>query len=351
MPVNSPSKTLALAERVVTKDATLGAGSPLIGFVDMAAFDGKRLNAKTFQKTGNERREDAQALYNQCAFACGLAKGQNRRTRSTVLWYVLKVRDVLLLKYRGTEEQMETFGFAVVVSMSGGRRYVRVNIPVNNPEELLQLADDIIEEDASLGGGSPLVGNVDVAAFTALTASANTLLNDWQTADEDAQAEHNEALAVMGYAAGQNAQTVGTIYYDLIAVRDRLLMFYEGVEEEMSRWGFKVVISEVLTGGKKGAVRVRKGKVEPESTQEIDLAQANVLPQSQFTLGNTGDTDLQYYFAEAPDALPNEFAVTVTPDQELLRTADELGLNIDRVYFNVHNAADAQGQYVLNLMR
>lgn len=233
---------MKLAKIVSEKHTALGAGSPLTGFVDMAAFEAHRASAELLQKEGDEADGIAQSKYNQAANLCGIAEGQNKQNENTVYWLTLQSRDVLRLKHRGIEESLEEYGFNVVISQTGARKNVRIDIPNDNPALLLALAADIIARHTTLGAGSPLTGNVDMTLFAGTVTSATTLLGEWETQRSLAQSKHNQALNIIGYGAGQTSQTVGTLYYDLNTVRDRLLQVNSGIEEALSEWGFEVVV-------------------------------------------------------------------------------------------------------------
>lgn len=241
LPFRNSAGTLKLAQAVSEKHTALGAASPLTGFVEMAVFESRRANAAQLQKEGDDADHLAQSKYHQAASLCGIAAGQNKQTENTVCWFVRLARDVLLLKHRGTEQHLEEYGFNVVISQTGSRKNVRVDLSVKKTADLLRLADAILQRHATLGAGSPLTGNVDMALFAAAATTATTLLNEWNTQRALAQSKHNQALNSIGYGAGQTSQTEGTLYYDLITVRDRLLQVTRGAEEQMSEWGFDVV--------------------------------------------------------------------------------------------------------------
>ena len=51
------------------------------------------------------------------------------------------------------------------------------------------------------------------------------------------------ANTIFGVEVGQNSKSPGTLYNYLAAIRDLLLVIYRGNEEQLSTWGFDVVVS------------------------------------------------------------------------------------------------------------
>ncbi len=345
MPVNSPKETLSLCVEIIERDTLLGAASPLAGFVDMAVFATKHTNANTKQKAGNKSADDAQTTYNMCSSKCGLAAGQTKDTENKVYWFVVQIRDILLLKYKGVEETLSQFGFNVVISQTGARKNVRVDMPTK-PETMLELADAIIEKHTELGVASPLTAAlVDMTAFETLVTEANTLLDDWKSFTEDAQTFHNQAQVILGYADGQTSETEGTIYYYLCIIRDRLLQKYQGTEEALAQWGFKVVISSKQTGPKKTEPIVIEGEVNAGATANIDLNNTGVQGDTKIKLENPGSTVLQYYFTNIINGIPVGAFVEVQPGETKTKTPIELGASQFNLFFTVRSLGVVKGLF------
>ena len=254
LPIDKPEATLKLCKKASDKHIALGAGSPLNGFLDMVDFEAKRASAATLQTNGDTSSDDSQALYGQAKKLCGITQGQNKQTEGTLYWYVLQIRDVLLIKNRMEEENLSQWGFNVVVSQTGGRRNVRVDIPDKTPEPLATLAAAINAKHVALGVASPLNGTgLDMTAFGTKADAAVLLVQNWEDARADMQAFHGQARTLLGYSEGQTSETEGTLYYDLITIRDRLLQVNQDEEENLSQWGFEVVVTGHSTGGGGGS--------------------------------------------------------------------------------------------------
>lgn len=243
IPIGKPDETVKLCEGITEKHTALGAGSPLTAFFDMALFAAKTSDVKTKRKKAKESDALSQSQFNQCTVKCGIAKGQNKQTTGTLYVMVCSIRDFLLLKFRETPEQLSQWGFNVVITQTGGRRNVAVEIPIDTPENLLTLCDAISAKHILDGATSILDDSeVDMTIYTTMLGEANTFLNTSETQNEISQSTFEQALVIMGYGEGQTAETPGTLYNFITGIRDRLLNKHAGTEEMLSEYGYKVVI-------------------------------------------------------------------------------------------------------------
>jgi hypothetical protein len=253
---NQPDKTVKLADNIIKKHDDLVAtpgGSPLTGKFNTVLYKSQRDAAKLLRKEAAEADGRAQSLLNQCDFACGLAKGQNKQSGSTIYVLTLDIRDELMRVNRATPETTSEFGFEVVVHTSHGHRFVKIDIPDDSSEGLLDLADDIIEHHEELlltPGGSPLTGEVDMLDYKTKVTAARVLLNDARVNEDLAQSKNNQAIVIIGYGEGQTAEVPDTLYWFHTGIRDYLLRKFEGTEEVLSEWGFEVVLGSHLSPGR-----------------------------------------------------------------------------------------------------
>jgi len=123
------------------------------------------------------------------------------------------------------------------------RKNIRVDIPVRSPERMFTLAERIIEKHKELGKESPLK-RFDMGAFEGLISEAKAEYLAGKKLHEQAEAKIEKAYAVIGIADGQNSKTPGTMWKGMTLFRDELLITHEGNEEQLSEWGFNVVVSE-----------------------------------------------------------------------------------------------------------
>jgi hypothetical protein len=341
LPIDKPDFTLKLCKKISLKHTALDTDSPLIGFLDMAEFESKRLDALQKQTDGDTRRGDSQALHGQAKRLCGISQGQKKQSEKTLYWHVLQIRDVLKNKNRGQEENLTQWGFDVVVSQTGARRNVRIDIPDDTVEALSELASKILQKHTDLDAASPLLGTgLDLADFETKTTDAAALALAWKEADEDAQAFHGQALHVMGYAEGQTSETVDTLYYDLITIRDRLLQANQNEEENLSQWGFEVVV----TGHRAGAVAgsggggggstggavllilvadINAGNVWNINTSDIEIAPADIFK------AEVSGSNFSLYAAPTAIAFPGPGAqIAITSLTPLQTTVGDLSTNL-----------------------
>ncbi len=303
--IRQPKETLELCDKIVAKDTLDGAGSSLTGVIDMTAYAAKVSSAKTLRSEADSKDRTALRKYEDIETACGVRKGQNKDTENTILWYVRQIKKLLTVIHKGSEEALNEYGFDVIVTQTGARRNVKIELP-KEPQPVIELGEAIVAQHTLLGAGSPLTpALVDMAAFTTLVTGARTLLTDWTTLRGQVQSKNNEALNIIGYAEGQTSSTDGTIYFDNGKIRNRLLQKFMGTEEALSEWGFDVVISERSTGRKKGIKPSITGTVTDTLGNKISGALVLVIEPDIFVA-----TDAQGKY-EVPQLTPATYSLLV----------------------------------------
>jgi len=126
------------------------------------------------------------------------------------------------------------------------QRNVSVEIPIGSPDDMETLTDAVLLRHTDLGAGSPLTGEVDMVLLASRHNTTVTKRAESNTMQGTSEAEMLEANTAMGTAPGQNMDTAGTVYHLTGLVRDRLLFVHDGSEEELEKYGFNVVIGNVL---------------------------------------------------------------------------------------------------------
>src|SRR3990172_3089607 len=159
-----------------------------------------------------------------------------------------------------------------------GARTVRTDIPLT-VDPMLNLGTNVRTKHTAMGINSPLYGSmVDMAIFDIV----HQLAKDKRTEAIDKHAFGEAAIQAadnaLGIAKGQNIETTGTVYYSTGRIRKQLLLAYQGVEEEASTFGFKVVISE-----RKGNTTVRVG-IPLKKRKEMETLGAKIVARHT-TLG------------------------------------------------------------------
>lgn len=314
VPIGNVDLTVKLGETTSARHKALGANSPLTGQIDMAVFDALIVDIKAQRGPAISDARQKEAWNEQALTVIGIAAGQNLQTKKTVYWYITQVQKFMAFKFRGNEEQASLWGFDVVVGETNGRRYVNFNVPYNSPEGLLDLGAAIISKHTTDGAGSILTAPLfDMADFEAKVNQARTLRDDALAKDQTSQAAYELARNLCGYGEGQTSETPDTLYYLITQVRDLLLVAYDGNEEQLSTFGFNVVVStSSSSGGGDTPVppsgvdisgRVTDSFSNPLSGVEVTIYSANSGPGPDDSVAYTdGNGDFSFSFPSIPEA-------------------------------------------------
>ncbi len=121
-------------------------------------------------------------------------------------------------------------------------RTVRITIS-RAIDELIRLGNKIVERHEALGQDSP-VQNFGIEAIPEKITTAKVHLKKARELHAEAEGETEKAYKLLGIGKGQTIkQSVGTVYYTSGKVRNQLKVTHEGVEEQISKWGYNVVIT------------------------------------------------------------------------------------------------------------
>ncbi len=120
---------------------------------------------------------------------------------------------------------------------------VKVPIPIRKILEFLQLLETLYAKHVSLGDDSP-IDNVDMTKLKENVDEVIDLRTSSRSLRAQSESKMEDANLIVGVEPGQNSKTPGTLYYDVAKIRNLLLVEYEGHEERLSDWGFKVVVSQ-----------------------------------------------------------------------------------------------------------
>ncbi|MEO6883661.1 MAG: hypothetical protein ABI199_06530 [Bacteroidia bacterium] len=130
-----------------------------------------------------------------------------------------------------------------------GKRTVRVKVPSHRPGDLLRLAQRILEKSTTDGVGCP-IAPADLANIQSLTDSAVIARNHSIELREESEGEMQVARSAMGIEKGQTNSTPNTINYLIAKIRDVLMVTYRGREEQLSQYGFNVVVNAYVPKSK-----------------------------------------------------------------------------------------------------
>lgn len=135
------------------------------------------------------------------------------------------------------------------------RKTVRIDMPTGDATATINLCKTICKQHKVLGTESPVPSKmVNMTQFEERTASAEVLQGEIIELSSRLQAKIGARNLLLGMADGQNAESTGTLAFDLRLIRDFLVPSYRGNEQALESWGFKVVI---------GTAKARTAKTKP----------------------------------------------------------------------------------------
>ena len=243
LPVGNAGETAKLLGKVAARNTALGASSPIKDDFNWADIATGITGLENMLKEATEADRKSQSLHYSALSQLGIAPNQNLQTPDTLYPMVAKARDILLVKNQTNPEALSLWGFNVVVNTDGGKRTVVVDMPTDSPEMFIQLCLDIVTQNTALGVDSPLANKLDMTFFETTANQAKTDFAEAEVQRGIKEAKHAEALTAAGYAPGQSSETPDTGYNLLCKIRDLLLVTYSNVPEDLTLWGFKVVVS------------------------------------------------------------------------------------------------------------
>lgn len=126
-----------------------------------------------------------------------------------------------------------------------------MDVPRNEPDELIKLAEDVQKQSEALGDDCPLKAEPYMGAMKTDTAKAKELRAEAERLHQQAEAKNGQALKLLGLAPGQNLSQEGTVIFNLTSARDRLLQVHRTREKNLEPYGFPVKISETVPGARK----------------------------------------------------------------------------------------------------
>ncbi len=127
------------------------------------------------------------------------------------------------------------------------RKTIRIEIPNSSPDGMLTILQGIKDKQETEGANSPING-VDMTEFATEVDSAAADRAEAKRLEAEVQTLNMKANRTIGISEGQTSQTEGTLYFEMLQIRDQLLSYYRGNEKELEQWGFKVVIGNASVG-------------------------------------------------------------------------------------------------------
>ena len=124
-----------------------------------------------------------------------------------------------------------------------GKRTVKVKLPIYKLDEFITLCEKLIAKHTKLGAKSQLKAE-EVAVLIEIVNNAKELRAEALDLHNQAENKMEQARIKLGVNKGQNSNTPGTAYYLIAKFRDLLLSENRSSEEQLSEYGFKVVIGQ-----------------------------------------------------------------------------------------------------------
>jgi hypothetical protein len=306
VPVSSPEGMLDLSDSITTKHETYvdPANPSPVEHLDMATFKTDTAAARALHNGSKALHTEAEGHTQDAYTIIGIAEGQTITTEGTLYFDLDVIKKELLTKHINREEQLQKYDFNVVMGETRGRRTIRVDIPVDSPDGMLDLCEAVTARHEALGGGSPIT-LVDMAVFKANHIEARTQHNTGNNKHKEAEGKTQDMIRIIGTGKGQKVNTEGTLYYIIGLVRDTLLAKHKNHEEQLEQWGFNIVITETLPN-------------KPDKRVTIVIAKGGFMPVQEVKNGssakNIGVTNLQWCASE--DRCTVENANSLAPDEE-----------------------------------
>lgn len=312
IPVSSPTGMLDLSDSITVKHEsyTDPANPSPVAHLPMAQFKTDTAAARTMHTDAATLHSEAEGHTQDAYNLIGIGEGQTITTEGTLYFDLDIIKGVLMDVNINHEEQVEQWGWNVVIGETRGRRTIRAEIPVDSPNKMLDLCESITEKHEELGGGSPIV-IVDMAAFKTRHLQARADHNLAIEKHKIAEGKTQRAIRIIGTGKGQKINTEGTLYYIIGRVRSRLLDAHKNEEEQLEQWGFNIVITETTPSS-------------PDKRVTIVIAKSGFIPVQEVKNGssakNIGVTNLQWCASE--DRCTVENAHSLAPDEEATMVTD-----------------------------
>ncbi len=334
IPIKSPEKIITLGDAIIARHEELAAESPLLDpVIDMALFVEKFGSFKTNHDLAGDKDGLSQAATEEADIALGIDEGQDSETEGTIYFIMTAIIARLLLFYKGKEEQLSTFGLDIVKDEVRGRVTIRVELPITEPEKMRTIIENVLQRHTDLAGDSPLnVPETDMAALATLQTTNINKRKEAKKLDGESQAAMDEARIALGTAKGQTVRIKDTVHFLITAIRDKLLGVHRLHEEQLTTYGFNVVISMTPLPGE-DVPEVITGGVNADETVGVT---DTLTDETALTLKNTGTVELIFCRAADAETVCDPAAgTTVAAGDETETTGSALGAS--GAWLNVTN--------------
>ena len=120
---------------------------------------------------------------------------------------------------------------------------IRIDLPRQKINSFFNLVYTIYNVDKKLGEDSP-IADFDINGMNKQTNEAKSTHKKATMLHAQAEAETQGAYQLIGIYKKQTIRTKGTLYNFIGLFRTELMIVYQGKEEELSKFGYNVVIGK-----------------------------------------------------------------------------------------------------------
>ena len=324
IPIASSLKMEILGDAILDRHSELGPSSPLnTPEIDMTAYETVHNLFREKFNFATGFHAQGEALTQQANVSLGVAPEQSKDTPGTIYFHMLRIRNFLLLVNDGTEEELTTYGYNVVIDKVRGRKVISVEIPIGSPDAMSKLGDLIIERHTELSPSSPLdTPELDMVEFNILNNTHKQQRKDAKKQHALGEADQQRANNALGVSPEQNIHTAGTVHHFTADIRDKLLIVNQSEEEELSTYGFNVVISTTPFPGEEEPTIIEGNVVAGATVGIFDELEDG----TSLTLENTGTVPLTFCRMEDGVSACDVVAhITVDPSESTPVVGTDLG--------------------------
>lgn len=125
IPTSEPEKLIEFASRVLERHKKLKDKS-LLKELDMEDFEKKLQQIVAKRKEAKELRQKSEALMEEAQKLLGMAKGQTKDSKGTIIYYLTKGRDILKLRLDNIENS-SIYGYETVVKIVSKKKLKKSN--------------------------------------------------------------------------------------------------------------------------------------------------------------------------------------------------------------------------------
>jgi len=174
IPVLRIDKFIKLCKAITKKYESFGGSTSPLDVVDMAGFKTKTNNAVSKLENARKLHDEAQGETQGAWSKIGIYKSQTSRTKNTLYYQLDIFRALLLKKFKTDEEQLEQWGFTVVITETMPHRNSK-RVTVIIPKNQTAIVNNVINHSEGKNIGVTIL---EICGGTPPCTPENTLVMD-----------------------------------------------------------------------------------------------------------------------------------------------------------------------------